>query len=83
MSKYLHVTAVDTTLVSLPELAHAITELASLQLPIGVVYRVDDSGVTRLEVIHQGAVDDDVPVGQVSLCEPDGALVDALVYVAC
>lgn len=83
MARYLHVTAVDTALVTLPELGHAVTELACLGLPVGVVYRVDDDGVTRLEVQHQGAVDDDVPVGQVSLCEPGGAVVDALVYVTC
>lgn len=83
MAKYLHITAVDTALVSITELGHAITELASLGLPVGVVYRVDDQGVTRLEVQHQGAVDADVPHGQVSLCEPGGAVVDALVYVAC
>lgn len=82
-TRYLHVTAVDTALVTLPELAHTITALAGLGLPAGDVYRVDAEGVTPLVVQHQGADDADVPHGQVSLCEPDGALVDALVYVSC
>lgn len=83
MSKYLHVTDVDTALVSLSELAHAVQALAGVGLPAGRVYRVDAEGVTELQVQHQGADDEDVPVGQVSLCEPGGAVVDALVYVAC
>lgn len=83
MSRYLHVTDVDTALVSMAELAHTISALAGVGLPAGRVYRVDEHGVTELLVQHQGAVDDDVPVGQVSLCEPSGALVEALAYVTC
>ena len=83
MTRYLHVTDVDTALVTLPELGHAISALAGVGLPAGRVYRVDPEGVTELTVQHQGADDEDVPVGQVSLCEPNGALVEALVYVTC
>lgn len=83
MTKYLHVTAVDTALVTLPELALAVQALAGVGLPVGQVYRVDESGVTLLAVQHRGADDEDVPVGQVSLCEPGGAIVDALLYVSC
>lgn len=83
MARYLHVTDVDTALVTLPELAHAISALAGVGLPAGRVYRVDAEGVTELAVQHQGADDAEVPHGQVSLCEQDGALIDALVYVSC
>lgn len=83
MTRYLHVTDVDAALVTLPELAHAIAALACVGLPAGQVYRVDADGVTPLHVQHQGADDEDPPMGQVSLCEPGGAVVDALVYVTC
>lgn len=83
MTRYLHVTDVDTALVTLPELAHTITALAGVGLPAGRVYRVDEDGVTELQVQHQGADDEDRPVGQVSLCEPGGAVVDSLLYVSC
>lgn len=83
MARYLHVTAVDTALVTLAELAHAISAQAGVGLPVGRVYQVTDQGVTELQVQHQGAQDEDVPVGQVSLCDTGGAIVDALVYVSC
>lgn len=82
MHRYLLVTDADTSLVSLGELALHVKLCADLGLPIGRVYRVDEGGVTGMLVLHQGCDDLDTPVGQVALCEPDGGMVDALLYVS-